>query len=351
MSSFALSFFIMKKIKLLFYLIACILLITSCAAPKYMGAPKINYPYVKNTYHLGIQNMDKEANIDTKNVICRYKNFDIKYKITNNYIVTFEITNKSEKSMIIDKSKSYVLYDGYATELFKDVRSSRSTTFNNVQDAINNVQTNEAGVSMTIPPYSKWTVALKESNLKKMEKLPKFKDAAGVTNLSQFDEIDITEFVIPYSFDYSMAKWSTCRNRVFINTIISEKTTIPGSYLTKHPLDCVTRFDEDGRFYYTYRIDYTIPIDYSEANKIDDINMEMYKKHRRKVNISHICWSPVTVPLLIAGYPLYFIPSLINESCNPWGLYGCKHHPTVYGNKYIQKEYGRPEINSNYDGK
>lgn len=340
----------MKKINQLFYLLACVFLITSCAAPTYLPAPEINYPYIKNTNHLGIQNMDKEAQVDAQNVTCRYKNFDIKYKVTKDYIVTLEITNKSEKSMIIDKSKSYVLYDGYATDLFKDVRSSRSTTFNNVQDAINNVQTNEAGVSMTIPPYSKWTVALKESNLKKMEKLPKFEKEVGVTNYTQFDDIDITEFVIPYSFDYSMAKWSSCRNRVFINSVVSEKVVKPGRYTIKYPLDDKTYFDEEGRFYYTYKADNNIPIDYTEANRIDDINIEMYRKHRNKVITSHVCWSPITMSSIIATLPIWLITSTIDEEYNPFLLYGCHHYPPIYGNKYLQKEKGRPEIRSDYNG-
>lgn len=294
--------------------------------------------------------MDKEAKVDAQNVTCRYENFDIKYKITEDFIVTLEITNKSEKSMIIDKSKSYVLYDGYATDLFKDVRSSRSTTFNNVQDAINNVQTNEAGVSMTIPPYSKWTVALKESNLKKMEKLPKFEKEVGVTNYTQFDDIDITEFVIPYSFDYSMAKWSSCRNRVFINSVVSEKVVKPGRYTIKYPLDDKTNFDEEGRFFYTYKADYNIPIDYTEANRIDDKNIEMYRKHRNKVITSHVCWSPITMPLYLAEIIILYPFTFFVDPEDMFFPLGCHHYPPIYGNKYLQKEKGRPEIRRDYNG-
>ena len=294
--------------------------------------------------------MDKESTVEEKNLTCHYENFDIRYKVTENYIVTFEITNKTEKSMIIDKSKCYVLYDGYATELFKDVRSSRSTTFNNVQDAINNVQTNEAGVSMTIPPYSKWAITLKETNLKTMEKLPKFVKEPGTIHLTQYDDIDIIEFVIPYSFDYSIAKWSTCRNRIFLNRIDIEKTTIKGYYRNKYPLDGKRYIDNDCKLYYEYKADYSTPIDYTEANRIDDINIEMYRKHRNKVITSHVCWSPITIPTSLATFPIWMITCCVDETYHPFALFGCKHYPPIYGNKYLQKEKGRPEIRRDYNG-
>ena len=311
------------------------LLITSCAAPSYLPAPEINYPYIKNTCNFGIQNMDEDAQIELKNLTCHYKEFDIKFKLTADTIITFEIINKTNKSMIIDKSKCYVLRNGYATDLYKDVRSSRSTTFNNVQDAINNVQTNETSVSMTIPPYSKWTMAIKETNLKKLEKLPKFKTEPGITHLTQYDDIDVVEFIIPYSFDYSMAKWSTCRNRVYINCINSEKVTIASCSKNKYLYDNKTYIDNDGNFYYTLRTDLSTAIDYTEANRIDDINISRYKKHRRKVITSHVCWGPITGALIVGFFP---ITMWYGEDIG--AMYGCKHYPTIHGNKYVQKERG-----------
>ena len=339
------SFFAFSQVFLIFTLV------TSCTAPTYLKAPPIDYPYVKNTYSFGVQNMDKESIVEENNLTCHYENFDIRYLVTKDYIVTLEITNKSEKSMIIDKSKCYVLYDGYATELFKDVRSSRSTTFNNVQDAINNVQTNEAGVSMTIPPYSKWTISLKETNLKKLEKLPKFVEEPGVINLTQYDDIDITEFVIPYSFDYSMAKWSTCRNRIFLNRIDVERTTIEGHYSSIYPNDGYTSFDTKGRFFYTYKADYTVPIDFSNANRIDDINIGMYKKHRNKVILTQVCCSPITIPLLTAEFIVLFpFMIFVDDPSEMFFQFGCHHYPTIYGNKYVQKERGKVKIRKDYSG-
>ncbi len=315
------------------------LLITSCAAPSYLPSPEINYPYIKNTCNFGIQNMDEDAQIELKNLTCHYKEFDIKFKLTKDTIITFEIINKTNKSMIIDKSKCYVLRDGYATDLFKDVRSSRSTTFNNVQDAINNVQTNETSVSMTIPPYSKWTTAIKETNLKKLEKLPDFITEPGITHLTQYDDIDVVEFIIPYSFDYSMAKWSTCRNRVYINCITSEKVTIASRSKNKYLYDNKTYIDNDGNFYYTLRTDLSTAIDYTEANRIDDINIGRYKKHRRKVLASHICWSPIVFSAYIGTLPIsVWFGDEIGD------MFGCRHYPTIHGNKYVQKVGGKVKM-------
>lgn len=332
-------FIFMRQLHTIIGIALFTLLITSCAAPSYLPSPEINYPYIKNTCNFGIQNMDEDAQIELKNLTCHYKEFDIKFKLTKDTIITFEIINKTNKSMIIDKSKCYVLRDGYATDLFKDVRSSRSTTFNNVQDAINNVQTNETSVSMTIPPYSKWTTAIKETNLKKLEKLPDFITEPGITHLTQYDDIDVVEFIIPYSFDYSMAKWSTCRNRVYINCITSEKVTIASRSKNKYLYDNKTYIDNDGNFYYTLRTDLSTAIDYTEANRIDDINIGRYKKHRRKVLASHICWSPIVFSAYIGTLPIsVWFGDEIGD------MYGCRHYPTIHGNKYVQKVGGKVKM-------
>ena len=339
----------MKLFKSFFFLLVSVALISSCSAPTYLSAPKIDYPYVKNTYTLGIQNLDEEAKVEEKNLTCHYENFDIRFKLIedftealhkNGLIITFEIVNKSNKSMIIDKSKCYVLRDGYATELFKDVRSTRSTTFNNVQDAINNVQTNEGGVSMTIPPYSKYAVTVNETNIKPLEKHPKFITEEGTITLTQYDGIDVTEFIIPYSFDYSMAKWSTCRNRVYFNSTISEKVTITSSYDNNYSYVGTSGINVAGTNYYHYERDWNTPIDYTEANRIDDINIEMYKKHRRNVIISHICFSPITIAMMV---PFFWFPSVTGVQ------FGChNHYPRIYGNKYVQRESGKVKIREDY---
>ncbi len=346
LSSFRLFFYFMKLLKSFFFLLVSIIFISSCSAPSYLSAPNLAYPYVKNTYTLGIQNMDEEAKVEEQNLTCHYENFDIRFKLIEDFIITFEIVNKSNKSMIIDKSKCYVLRDGYATELFKDVRSTRSTTFNNVQDAINNVQTNEGGVSMTVPPYSKFAITINETNIKPLRILPKFVTEEGVTRLTQYDGIDVTEFIIPYSFDYSLAEWSTCRNRVYFNSIISEKTTITSSYYNKYSYDGKCGINAPGTNYYLYKRDWNTPINYTEANRIDDINIEMYKKHRKNVIISHICFSPITVPAIVMIFPAWLCVSCFMEE--PWG-YGChNHYPTIYGNKYVQRESGKVKIREDY---
>lgn len=232
--------------------------------------------------------MDEKAKVENKVLTCHYDGFDVKYKVYENFVISLEIINNTNKSLIIDKSKSYVLYNGYSTQLFKDVRSSRSTTFNNVQDAINNVQTNEAGVSMTIPPYSKWELPIEETNLRGIKTLPDFNTSVGIHSLSSFENKETVEFVIPYSFDYSLANWDTSRNRLFVNSIeVKEKK----SYLTS-----ITTSPKwlSSNQYVVEQI--TGKPDYSEAEKVNAINMEMYNKHNRKVKTSHIIWSTILLP-------------------------------------------------------
>lgn len=209
-----------QKVTSLLGLIIAVLAFTSCAAPTYLPRPAMQYPTIVNKCTFGVQNMDEKAKVEGSTLTAHYEGFDVAYKILNNFVVSLVVMNNSNKSLIIDKSKCFVLYDGYSTQLFKDVRSSRSTTFNNVQDAINNVQTNEASVSMTIPPYSKWELPLQETNLREINKLPDFKTSMGIHSLTPFDNKETVEFVIPYSYDYSMANWSTSRNRIYVNSIV-----------------------------------------------------------------------------------------------------------------------------------
>lgn len=162
--------------KYLCKIILCLLTvitIVSCTAPTYL-TPTIQKSYLTNRGTFSIQNMDQIGKIEPQSLTTHYDGFDVKYKVTNKFLIFFEIINNTNKSLIIDKSKCYVLYNGYSTDIFKDVRSSRSTTFNNVQDAINNVQTSDASVTMTIPPYSKWQLPLGESNIRNLSNLPPF---------------------------------------------------------------------------------------------------------------------------------------------------------------------------------
>lgn len=294
-----------------------VLTFTSCAVPNYLPGPTIQYPTIENVATFGVQNMDENAKVETNELTCHYDGFNVKYKIDRSFVVSFIIENNSNKSLIIDKSKSYVLYDGYSTQLFKDVRSSRSTTFNNVQDAINNVQTNEAGVSMTIPPYSKWELPLQETNVRgRQHGLPAFRTDEGIHPMTPFDNKDVVEFVIPYSYDYSLAKWSTCRNRIYINSIEVKKGYTTNKYL---PEDIYWKSNNQ----YALSKRFGEP-DYTEANRIDEINAKMYHKHHKMCHISHIVWSPVLAVTIIG---ILGIP----QGC----LSGGAHEPQLYGNKPI----------------
>lgn len=303
-----------QKVASLLGFIVAILSLHSCAVPSYLPRPTIHYPGIQNTCTFGVQNMDEKAKVEPNALTAHYNGFDVTYKIHNNFVVSLTITNNSNKSLIIDKSKSYVLYDGYSTQLFKDVRSSRSTTFNNVQDAINNVQTNESGVSMTIPPYSKWELPLAESNVRPIKYFPYFRPEIGLHPLTPYDNKEIVEFIIPYSYDYSMAKWDTSRNRVYVNSIESKA------------FDSATPFSSEGPKMLNsnqYCMIWTNgDPDFSEANRVDALNRRLYKKHSRAIRTSHIIWSIVTLPTIV-------IPSLIwmtgYECCNE------SHTPPTYG--------------------
>ena len=262
------------------------LLFVSCSAPTYLNCPTIYYPGISNECTFTIQNMDESGVVEASNLICHYNGFDVEYIISDNFIVSFEIINNTNKSLIIDKSKSYVLYNGYSSQLFKDVRSSRSTTFNNVQDAINNVQTNESGVSMTIPPYSKWSIPLQESNLKKIQKLPSFKTIDGTYPVSVYDDQDVVEFIIPYSFDYSLSKWETCRNRFFVGSIEVSHFLSSERFISNTPnmksKNTYVIFKKNGE------------PDYSEARAIEEKNQIIFKKHCRKETWAKIASLPIT---------------------------------------------------------
>lgn len=305
-----------QKVTSLLGLIIAVLAFTSCAAPNYLPGPTLNYPTITNEVSFGIENMDKAAKIETTTLTCHYDGFDVQYKVLENATVSLEIINKSNKSLIIDKSKSYVLYNGYSNQLFKDVRSSRSTTFNNVQDAIDNVQTNEAGVSMSIPPYSKWAMPLQETNVRQIE-LPGFSYKEGIHNLTPYDNKETVEFVIPYSYDYSLAKWETCRNRFYVSSIEVKK-----GFVTYKPSDESIEWGSANGYSVMRSLGQP---DYSEANRIDAINVRKYKSHRTWVTLSHILWG---IPTLTYSW---WLPPMLNDE----GYGHCHSHvPMIYGNQY-----------------
>lgn len=294
----------------------CVALITaSCAHPKYL-TPDIKKSYLTNTGTFVVQNMDNKGKIEPQSLTAHYDGFDVRYKISDAKLVSFEIINNTNKSLIIDKSKCYVLYNGYSTELFKDVRSSRSTTFNNVQDAINNVQTSDASITMTIPPYSKWSLPLNETNLRSFE-LPAFIEDLGVHSISQYDNPETVEFVIPYTFDYSLTKWNTSRNRVYVGHIKVSNEMLPVSQ-NKLMLN-------DNNYQFCRKILY---INKEEIDNVNRENIEIWKRHRRAVNTSHIFWGIVTSPTVV--FPLFIYA--YNLSCKRYWEYvkDYGHRPKIY---------------------
>lgn len=210
-----------KGWKLAFAGTACIMFLCSCGSIRQLQElPPVSM--TTNHYELSIQNMDGAAQCNGLNAI--YEGFNVSYSLNTNNQMVLTVENKTNKSLIIDKSKCYVLYDGYSKDLFKNVRSGRSTTYNNVQDAIDNVQTNESSITMSIPPYSKWSLPVEETNVTAFNMPSLFYWDAGNHPLSALSEGNqTTEFVIPYTFDYALAKWNTSRNRLYVGNIRVEK--------------------------------------------------------------------------------------------------------------------------------
>lgn len=180
------------------------------------GTYRVVPPLVEQvcTHKYSIENMDKTAIVEIvpkEGMVAHYEGFDIKYYLNENKILVFDIENKTNKSLIIDKAKCFVLYDGYASNLFKDIRQGRSVVYNNVQDAITNVQTGESSVNLQIPPYSKWTLSVPESNVRSIKLPPETERIYTV-----FDAVETIEFIITFSYDYSLSKWNEARNRMWI---------------------------------------------------------------------------------------------------------------------------------------
>ena len=176
-----------------------------------------------NTYEYSIQPMDEDAKCDNSTLTAFYDGFNVIYSMNENRVMKFCIENKTNKYLILDKSKCYVIYDGYSRELFKDVRSGRSTTYNNVQDAINSVSTNESSITLSIPPYSKWELPIEETNVESVKICDEFLMAKGSHPLTPYTTNQTIEFVIPYSWDYSLSKWDTSRNRLYVGNIKVEE--------------------------------------------------------------------------------------------------------------------------------
>ncbi len=303
---------------------ALTLALASCSAPKYLTLPdKVPCPVVKNTCSYGIQNMDEDAKVENGSLVCHYADFDVQYTLSDELILSLTIFNNSNKSLLIDKSQCFVLYDGNSTQLFKDSRMSGSTTFNDVTGAIN-VSTNHGSVVMTIPPYSKWSPVINETNIRN-PKIPEIMMDEGIHHLTVYDNPETVEFIIPYSFDGTMKKWNTSRNKIYVNTINVEHVSV----LTERIKNFMDVIVWDPMFGNDYCVSYDLhgyycpslppktissheyliieqngEPDYSELDRIDAINQKLFKKHDNAVRASHIIGGIITLPTVI--FPILF---------------------------------------------
>ena len=312
----------MKKCVLITMLSALSIVFASCSAPQYLALPsQLQCPVIQNTGTFSIQNLDEQAKVENNNLICHYDGFDIKYTFSDDFNIAFTIINNTNKDLLIDKSQCYVLYNGNASPLFKDLRLTGNTTFNDVQGAINNVQTGHGSVMMTIPSYSKWSLPINESNVKNIQ-LPPSKTAPGYYTLSPFDNLEPVEFIIPYSFDPTMREWKTSRNRVYVSSIDAKNATVT---VNRWATDKAASIDHG---YYRpsstpkvittnqYRINkQNGKPDFSEVDRIDAINQSLYDKHNRQVK-----WGRAIAGVFCLPLPFFSIILWLRAS------QGCDEH-------------------------
>ena len=233
--------------------------------------PRVMLTY--NYYEYTVQNMDENAKCDLKTLTAFYEGFNIMFSLNEKNQMLFTIENKTNKSLIIDKAKCYVLYDGFSKELFKDVRTGKVTTYNNVQDAISSVQTNESSVTMSIPPYSKWMLPIPETNITTTANPKRVEKTVGDYSLTPYTTETTIEFIIPYTFDYALAKWNTCRNKLYVGNIHVEKQ--PVRIFDRYYTD---RGIEPTRFYYGFAQE-------EDLKEFDEI--EFYNEKAKAFNYNH----------------------------------------------------------------
>ncbi len=294
---------IMKKY-IIIALPILLLIIPSCASLHYLPLPStIDCPVVSNTGTFGVQNMDGNAKVENKDIVCHYSGFDVKYVVSNEFVISMQIINNSNRDLLIDKSQCYVLYNGNAIQLFKDVRMTGSTTFNDIKGAINSVQTSHGSVIMTLPSYSKWELHATETNIRS-SKVPSFIYEEGLYSLSALDNPEPVEFIIPYTYDGTMRKWDTCRNRIYVSRINVSKSLVATRRIKNQEY---VRPDSDLAMVSTNQ--YTIikqngSPDFSEFNRINDINQETFRKHEKEVRTGRIIGAILTLPTI--GGPVLF---------------------------------------------
>ena len=66
--------------------------------------PTIQKEYLTNKGTFSVQNMDQQGKIEPQSLTAHYEGFDVKYKIAGNFLISFEIRNNTNKSLIIDLS-------------------------------------------------------------------------------------------------------------------------------------------------------------------------------------------------------------------------------------------------------
>lgn len=284
---------IRKNLKLFIGFLLVAVLVTSCKTPKLLPVPPATLTY--NVYEYHIQSMDNESKCDNSSLTAMYDGFNIRYYLNSSKQITFVIENNSDKYLILDKSKCYVLYDGYSRELFKDVRSSRVTTFNDVQDAINNVSVNtsDAGITLSIPPYSKWELPISETNIEVIAMPETFVEEDK--SLTPYTTNQTIEFVLPYSRDYKLAKWSTSRNRLYVGNIRVEQKTVsnPNNYV-----EYIISNVEDKKSYSV-----VVKIDKDEYKRVSDMNL----KTLRSQNLSDWEITGITVGSILGTLGLVYL--------------------------------------------
>ncbi len=246
------------------------LLLSSCKTKELLPLP--NVTAIVNTYEYTIQPMDEDAKCDNTTLTAFYDGFNVIYGLNKDKIMKFCIENKTNKYLILDKSKCYVIYDGFSRELFKDVRSGRSTTYNNVQDAISSVSTNESSITLSIPPYSKWELPVEETNLDALKEYNKIITELGSHSLTPYTTNQTIEFVIPYSWDYSLSKWATSRNRLYVGNIkVEEKLCAYPGAATRYNLFMEKSYSKAG----------ITKAGRAEYDRVTEINREIDKKNAK----------------------------------------------------------------------
>lgn len=289
----------------------------SCSAPHYLALPsQVQCPVVQNKGSFGIQNLDEQAKVESNNLICHYEGFDIQFTVSKDFTASFTIINNTNKDLLIDKSQCYVLYNGSASSLFKDVRLSGSTTFNDVQGAINNVQTSHGSVMMTIPAYSKWVPPIIETNVRNIQELPEPFSTTGNHSLTQYDNPEPVEFIIPYSFDPTMRAWKTTRNRVYVSSVNAQKATVPvnraisneGASAHQYYRPSATPVMISSKEYIINKQN-GIP-DFSEVDRIDAINQQRYKKHNRQVKAGRVIGGFFLLPTVAFSIVMWVLAPL-----------------------------------------